>query len=261
MFSFTELNEIQVIAFGLILLRMIGFVFSAAVFNSPTVPVSMRILFSLVLTIVIFPVIATPNSLVGLDQLKDQILYLASIEIIIGLIIGFVTRMFFFTIAMAGELIAISLGIGQSQIFNPMMGSMSNSVEQFITFLATLLYLMINGHHQLLLALIDSFNYAGLLKTQLSAQNFSDFVFLFQKFLTIGIQISAPIVIATLIIQLGTGLVSRAVPQINFLTTSVTITMAAGAFIFILGLPIFLQNMSQLAAIANLDLFSFIKRI
>lgn len=261
MFSFTELNEIQVIAFGLIFMRMIAFVFSAAIFNSPTIPVFMRILFALLLGIVLFPIVATSESLAGLSEMKEQIIYLASIEIVLGLIIGFVTRMFFFTITMAGELIAISVGIGQGQIFNPMLGSMSNPLEQFITFLATLLYLMIDGHHQLIHALANSFSYAGLLKTQLSVQNLSDFVFLTQKFLTIGLQIAAPIIISMLVIQLGTGLVSRAVPQINFLTTSVAISLAAGAFVLILGLPMLLQSVGALAQIANVDLFSFIKRI
>ena len=68
MFSFSELNELQVIAFGLILLRMLAFVFSAAVFNSPSVPVSFRVLFSLVLTIVIFPLVTPSNVLVQLPS-------------------------------------------------------------------------------------------------------------------------------------------------------------------------------------------------
>ncbi len=261
MFSFTELNEIQIIAFGLIFLRMIAFVFSAAVFNSPSVPVSLRILFSLVLSVLMFPIVAKPESLVGLSEMRESIIYLASVELIVGLLIGFVTRLFFFTISMAGELIALSIGIGQAQIFNPMLGSMSNPMEQFITFLATIFYLMINGHHYLIQGLVDSFVYADLLKMQFTTQNFSDFVFLIQKFLTIGLQISAPIVISMLVIQLGTGLVSRAVPQINFLTTSVAISIAAGGLILLMGMPLFLQSVGQLAQISKTDLFAFIKGI
>lgn len=261
MFSFSELNELQVIAFGLILLRMLAFVFSAAVFNSPSVPVPFRILFSLVLTIVIFPLV-TPNTvLVQLEALTSQLIYLAAMEVIIGLCIGFVTRLFFFTISMAGELIAISIGVGQGQIFNPMLGSSSNPLEQFIVFLGTILYLMMNGHHLLIQGLVDSYTTATIVKMSIAPEAFSSIVLLTQKFLIIGIQISAPVLVSMLVIQLGTGLLSRAVPQINFLTTSVAISIGLGFFILMISLPLVLSSMNNLMGVTANDLFAFIKRI
>lgn len=261
MISFSELNELQVIAFGLILLRMLAFVFSAAVFNSPSVPVPFRILFSLVLTIVVFPLVTPSEVLVQLDALKDQLIYLATMELIIGLCIGFVTRLFFFTISMGGELIAISIGVGQGQIFNPMLGSSSNPLEQFVVFLGTIFYLMMNGHHYLIQGLVDSYTSATIVKTSISAEALSSFVFLTQKFLIIGIQISAPVLISMLVIQLGTGLLSRAVPQINFLTTSVAISIGMGFFILMISLPLIFSSMNSLIGISTTDLFAFIKHI
>lgn len=261
MFSFSELNELQVIAFGLILLRMLAFVFSAAVFNSPSVPVPFRILFSLVLTIVIFPLVTPSTVLVQLETMTSQLIYLASMEVIIGLCIGFVTRLFFFTISMAGELIAISIGVGQGQIFNPMLGSTSNPLEQFIVFLGTIFYLMINGHHFLIQALVDSYTTASIIRTSIAPEALMAIVNLTQKFLIIGIQISAPVLVSMLVIQLGTGLLSRAVPQINFLTTSVAISIGLGFFILMISLPLILGSMNGLMNTTVNDLFLFIKTI
>ena len=261
MFSFSELNEIQVIAFGLILLRMTAFVFSAAIFSSQSVPVPFRILFAMVLSIVVFPIVATSVALVQIEQLTSQIIYLAAVEIVIGLCIGFVTRLFFFTISMAGELMAISIGIGQGQIFNPMLGSTSNPLEQFIVFLGTIFYFMINGHHYLVQGLVDSFQMASIARTAISTEALMAIVFMAQKFFVIGVQISAPVLVSMLVIQLGTGLVSRAVPQINFLTTSVGISIGLGFVVLMVSLPLFLNSIQNLVDITTGDLFSFIKGI
>ena len=259
MFSFSELNELQVIVFGLILLRMIAFVFSAAIFSSQSVPVPFRILFAMVLTIVVFPIVATNEALVKIEELTSQIIYLAAVEVVIGLCIGFVTRLFFFTVSMTGELMAISIGIGQGQIFNPMLGSTSNPLEQFIVFLGTIFYFMINGHHYLIQGLINSFQMASIARTAISTDALMAIVYMAQKFLIIGVQISAPVLVSMLVIQLGTGLVSRAVPQINFLTTSVGISIGLGFFILMISLPLFFNSINNLVAVTTGDLFSFIK--
>ena len=136
---------------------MSGFVFSAAILSSTSVSVSLKILFSVVLTMAVFNVAVTDTMLVELKSLEDSLLTLAVKEVLIGIIIGFVTRVFFFAVAMAAELISVTMGIGQAQIFNPLMGSMGNVMEQFFVALATLLYLGLNGHHLLIQGLVSSF--------------------------------------------------------------------------------------------------------
>lgn len=59
MFSFSQLNEVQILLFALILLRMSAFVVSAAIFNVGTISAPLKILISLVLTIVVFQSVAT----------------------------------------------------------------------------------------------------------------------------------------------------------------------------------------------------------
>ena len=82
-----------------------------------------------------------------------------------------------------------------------------------------------------------------------------------QKFLVIGIQISAPVLVSMLVIQLGTGLLSRAVPQINFLTTSVAISIGLGFFILMISLPLMFSSMNGLMHTTVNDLFLFIRKI
>lgn len=259
MISLSQLNEIQVIVFALILLRMTAFVFSAAVLNSPTVPVVAKVLFSVVLTMLMYSSVATSEVVAKVSTTESALVVMSVIELLTGLCLGFLTRIFFFAISMAGELISVAMGLGQAQMFNPLIGNMGNAMEQFFVFVATLLYLTINGHHYLIHGLTESFKMVQLGNLSLSTAGFLSLVESAQQFFILGIKISAPVVISMVLVQVGVGLLSRAVPQINVLTTSASITTALGFLILFVSLPLIVFQMSGLVDLTALELFKFIK--
>lgn len=259
MFSISQLNEIQVIAFGLILLRMSGFIFTAAILNSNNVSAPLKVLLSLVLTFSVFNSIANNTLLVQLSTMQDQLLLLSVKEIFLGVVLGFVTRVFFFSVMMAGELISVNMGLGQAQIFNPLMGNMGNVFEQFFVSLATLLYMGINGHHSLIESLVNSFDFIKLTSLDVHAISFFHVAEAAQQFFVFGIKIAAPILVSMLVIQVGVGLLSRAVPQINVLMTSAPITVMIGFGVLFISLPLMVMQMSGLLDASTSELFKFIK--
>lgn len=261
MISFSQLNEIQIIAFGLILLRMSGFVFTAAILSSNSISIPLKVLFSVVLTATVYNSVANNIILVQIKESEDLMIMLALKEILTGVVIGFVTRIFFFGITMAGDLISVATGLGQAQIFNPMMGSMSNVVEQFFVTLATLLYLGLNGHHHMIEGLVASFNTIKLSQTSLSMLGFIDIVKAMQQFFVFGIQISAPVLISMLIVQVGVGILSRAVPQVNVLMTAAPITILLGIGILLISLPLMVMQLNGLLDASTTELFRFIKTL
>lgn len=261
MFSVSQLNEIQIIVFGLIMLRMTAFVFSAAILNSPAIPIICKVLFGVVLTMMMYKSVATNVIVARVSEMPEQLIQLAIMELLIGVSLGFLTRLFFFAISMAGELISVAMGLGQGQLFNPMMGSMGNALEQFFTILSTLLYFSINGHHYLIDALVQSFQAVELARLSLNAAAFGSSTLLAQQFFIIGIKMSAPVLISMAVIQVGIGLLSRAVPQINVLSTSASITIALGFVILFISLPLMVFQMTGVLDLTTLELFKFIKAI
>ena len=259
MFSVSQLNEVQLIAFGLILLRMSGFVFTAAILNSGSISAPLKILLSLVLTMTVFNQVANNVTLVALKELDDSLITLALKEAFIGVSIGFTTRIFFFAISMAGELISVSMGLGQAQIFNPMMGSMGNVMEQFFAALATLLYMGLNGHHFMIEALNNSFQVVQLSTTSIQALGFYEVAKCTQEFFIFGIKIAAPVMISLLVVQVGVGILSRAVPQINVLMTAAPVTILLGFAILFISLPLMVLQLNGLLDVSTAELFKFIK--
>jgi flagellar biosynthetic protein FliR len=261
MISFSQLNEVQVLAFALILLRMSSFVASAAIFNSQSISIPLKILFSLVLTIVMFAPIATNQVLVAIKESENNLLLLAGREVLIGLALGFVTRFFFFAISMAGEIVSIAMGLGQAQLFNPMSGSMGNAMEQFYVVMATLVFLAFNGHHLMLQGLVESFQTAPLASFNFQMGTLAEIVYKVQNYFVIGIKIAAPLLISMTIVQFGVALLSRVVPQINVLITTAALTIVLGFIIMFISLPLMVMQMNSMMMFSMGDFFSFLKAI
>ncbi|MBC7421370.1 MAG: flagellar biosynthetic protein FliR [Bdellovibrio sp.] len=261
MINFSELNEIQILMFGLILLRMTAFIVSSAVFSSPSISVALKVLFSVVLTLTVFKSVATSDALVRLHDLENNLLMLAARELAIGLCLGFVTRLYFFGLSMAGELVSVSLGLGQAQMFNPMMGSMGNAMEQFYVLIGTLIYLILNGHHMLIQGLVQSFSVTPVALLQFHFESFAEMTLKAQSFFIVGIKIAAPVLIAMIIIQVGIALVSRAVPQINVLVTSASITSLIGFVVIFISLPLLVMQMTGLMDLTHVEFFKFLKTL
>lgn len=261
MLSFSQLNEIQILTFGLILLRMSSFVVTAAVFGTQSISAPLKILISLVFTIVVFNSVTTNETLVRLSENQNQLLLLAGREVFIGVTLGFVTRFFFFAVAMAGELVSLSMGLGQAQVFNPLMGSTGNALEQFYSILATLVFLSINGHHMMLSGLVDSFSYLPIAELKFEFATLGELVARVQNFFVITIKIAAPVLISMMIIQLGMALLSRVVPQINVIFTSASLTGLIGFVILIICLPLLVMQMSGLVEFSMGEFFKFIKAV
>lgn len=261
MFSFSQLNEMQILVFVLILLRMSAFVVSAAIFNTQHLSIPLKILISLVFSITVFKTVATNEALVRLSEAQADLLMLAGREVLLGIVLGFVTRFFFFAISMAGELVSISMGLGQAQMFNPMMGSMGNAMEQFYSVMATLIFLSLNGHHLMIMGVVESFTASPVAQLTLHLGSFSEVVLRMQSFFIIGIKISAPILISMMIVQLGIALLSRVVPQINVLVTSASITVLIGYVILFISLPLLVMQMSGLVDFSMAEFFKFLKTV
>lgn len=261
MLEFSKLTEIQIIVFGLILLRMSSFVFSAAILNSTTVSVSLKILLSLSFTMMMYGTISSAATISRISDLQDQLILLALYEVLMGLIIGFMTRLFFFSISMAGEMISVAMGLGNAQIFNPMMGANANAFEQFLMMISTLLFFSLGGHHIMLQGLIQSFELIPLGRMSMDTVQLRNVALLGQELMVVSIKIAAPVLISMLVVQVGVGLLSRAVPQINVLTTSMSITALLGVVILMVSLPLLVHQMNSILDLTNFNLFNLIKKI
>ncbi|MCB0420545.1 MAG: flagellar biosynthetic protein FliR [Bdellovibrionales bacterium] len=250
-------NEIEMLSFILVFIRMTSFIVSWPVFGSGLVPTPAKVLFSLVITLVIFPVL--DRSLVSITFDSYQMVFLAMKEVFIGVTFGFLARMFFFCISVAGQLNSITMGISSSQLFNPAMGSSASSLEQFKVAIATLFFLAIQGHHVFLQGIVMSFDLVpmGLQGVNfLSSSSVGEFT---QQVMEIGVRLSAPVLVAVFFMNISMAVIGRAVPQINVLITSLPVNILAGFVIMIIVMPIFIWQMEDIVDFSAEAVFKLLK--
>ena len=259
MLSLFYLPEAQILLFALILLRMMAFVVSAAVIGSPTVIVPVKVLFSIVLAVLMFPLVKVQNP----DYLviSNEIIGLAAREIIIGLSMGFLTRLFFFAVSMTGDLLSITMGLSSSQLFNPMMGTNGSSLEQFYSTVGTLVFLSINGHHLLIGALTQSFELVPVSSLSMNVGPFGEMALFAQDMFLMAVKMCAPVMVAILATNVGMGILGRAVPQINVLVTSMPVTIMLGIVLVFMTLPLMVIEMNGVLDVTVAKLFAVMKAI
>lgn len=252
-----KFSEPQMLLFFLVLVRMSAFIVSWPVFGVETISAPIKILFSLVLAMMVFPTLKF-----NVEQqtiVSQSLMLMTAKEAVIGLLMGSLARFFFFAFQVAGELVSISVGLSSAQMFNPALGGQVSSIEQFYLAFATLFYLAVNGHHFLLSGLVDSFNLvpisAELLKTA-ELRNVSMFV---SQIVQIGLQFSAPVLVSILVVNLVLGVIGKTVPQMNVLVTSFPVNILVGFGILIITLPLMMDEMGGFLEACTSGVFKMVK--
>lgn len=237
-------DENQILIMALILIRVSAFLFTWPVFSVFSVPRPAKILLAVVLTICLFPVV--PHEALTAEMLSLNIVWYVMKEVFVGLCLGFFTRLLFFAVSIAGQLISTSMGLSSGQMFNPALGNQSTTTEQFFTTLATLLFLAINGHHYFLTGLAQSFDVIQISSTGASFALFKDVGAILQMVCIAGIKISAPVMVAIFFLNVAIGIIGRVVPQINVLVTSLPINIMAGFIIIFMMIPLYLTEVDTI---------------
>lgn len=253
------LSEVQLVIFGLVLLRMIAFIVSSIIFGSSNISAPVKILLSLTLTMMIFPTIHL--SAADTARLTEDLILLSAREVVLGLSLGFLTRLFFFSIGMFGELVSTSIGLGAAQMFNPLMGTQSNTVEQFYTTIATLVFFSLNGHHLMLGAIAQSYELIPIAQLKLNMGPFAEMATFAQDMMVMAVKMCAPIIAAILITNIAMGVLGRAVPQINVLVTSMPVTLMIGFVLMFICIPLIVMEMNSVLDITQTKLTMVMKAL
>ncbi len=214
----------------LIFLRIIAALVVAPIFSQNSLPALTKVFIAIMITYILFFTIGDYRF-----DYNQGVLALALIgvkEIITGVLIGFAFNFVFYGISFAGLLIGFDMGLSVAQLFDPMTESTTNIVGEVIVILATLVFLLINGHHHVITALVYSFKavpigtYVVNEKVYILLTRYSAMVFL------IAIKIAAPIMVSFFLIHLATGIISRVIPQMNVFFVLQPAKIALG-FLFI----------------------------
>jgi flagellar biosynthetic protein FliR len=249
------LHEKEILIFALLTIRMMAFIFSSAIFGQSNVNMQMKVLFSLSLSFVFFPFAHK----YALAYQEDVLILHVIREVAVGLVLGFATKIFFLTVSMVGELLSSQVGLSSSQLLNPALGSHSTSMEQFYVLIASILFLYLNGHHVFIIGINESVKVIPIGGLTFKTGSLAETAMLGSKLLEMAVRFCAPVLVTTLIANIAMAIVSRAVPQINVLVTSMPVTIMLGLGVMIITMPLIVQSMGQLMDFSQIQLFKLMR--
>ncbi len=197
----------------------------APIFGARLVQLRIRLVMALVLTSVVLPLIppvpvVEPFSAAGVLITAQQML--------LGLAIGFSLQLVFATLVIAGQTIAMGMGLGFAQMVDPQNGVSVPVIGQYYVVLATLLFLSLNGHLALLRLLMDSFTTMPIGVDALGREDFRAIAHWGLRMFSDAIMVALPAVASILLVNIAFGVVSRSAPQLNVFGVGFPVTLALG---------------------------------
>lgn len=215
------------------LTRILGLIAIVPVFGSTSIPVIIKIGFGVMLALIVAPTLHNvphidPISLAGMMILIQQF--------IVGVAMGFTIQIIFTSVDLAGNIIGMSMGLGFASFYDPQTNGSTPAISQFLTLVATILFLSLNMHLVLLSALVDSFNTLPI-GTELAPGVWKSIVTTGSLIFSSGLQLALPIVTALLVTNIALGILTRAAPQLNLFGIGFPVTMAVGFLMIYIVIP------------------------
>ncbi|OBV40564.1 flagellar biosynthetic protein FliR [Janthinobacterium psychrotolerans] len=214
--------------------RILGLVAAAPLFGNAALPISVKVSLGMLLAMIIAP---TVPALPATDPLSMAGLLILTQEMLVGLTMGFSIRIVFAAIEMAGEISSLTMGLGFASFFDPQTKGRSSAISQFLTMLATLMFLTVNGHLVLLAALAESFVSLPISASPIHSGGFQQLAAWGGEIFRSGVQISLPIVAALLLTNVALGILTRAAPQLNIFGIGFPVTLGVGLLVLAMVLP------------------------
>ncbi|MCO7226103.1 flagellar biosynthetic protein FliR [Pleionea sp. CnH1-48] len=226
---------------ALVFARIAGMTSSMVILGTRNVPIRIRLFTAIALTIITVPVVSVP------DVAVDEVFSLAmSIQVmmqtVIGLAIGFVTRLVFETFVVAGQVIAMQTGLGFASLVDPSSGVSVPALGQLLVMMATLIFLSLDGHLQMIQVIVLSFESLPISESVVFFAGIDKMIYWAQSIFTTAFMMVLSAVVALLVVNLSFGVMTRAAPQINLFVIGFPVTMIAGLMIVWLILRSFIPH-------------------
>lgn len=232
----------EVIFFALVLSRVAGIFSAIPVFGGRTIPLNIKVIIIMMITLVCFPVLSITAPAIPTDVFTLALLVMR--EVMVGVTLGFITRIIFSAVEFSGQIIGMQMGFTISSIIDPSQGTQTQIMSVMQSLLATLMFLSMNIHHLFIRTIVDSFRIIPLGAWHLNGEIIAFLVKGTSEIFVLGLRLAAPVMVALLLTSVTLGIMARAFPQMNIFMVSMPLNIGIGFVVLGLTLTIFFHVLS-----------------
>jgi flagellar biosynthesis protein FliR len=157
-------------------------------------------------------------------------------ELLIGAVLGITARLSISALDVAGSIIAQQLGLGFVTAIDPTQGQQGVIVGNFLTIVGITLIFATDMHHLVIAALNDSYTLFQPGEVPLMGDVASLVTRTVASAFRIGMQLSAPFIAFGLLFNVGLGVLSRLMPQMQVFFVGVPLSIAIGLLLLVVTL-------------------------
>ncbi len=225
--------------FILILIRVSSLLMASPIFGRKALPNIVKIAFCVVVTYAVFA--ANPASApIAYSGVIDFGLMCVK-ELLFGLVLGYVTTLFFSVVQTAGQMMDMQMGFGMVNVFDvnsnisvPVSGNLLN-VILLVTFFG------VNGHLHLIRMLVATFSHIPVGQVALNPLIGLTAVEVFALAFVLAVNVSLPLIASGLLGEVALGFIVRAIPQMNIFVVGIPLKIVLGFMMLLIVLPVFVN--------------------
>jgi flagellar biosynthetic protein FliR len=227
----------EIVGVALAFVRIAGVFVSAPVFSHKHVPVRVRAALVMLLSLVVAPLVdAAP---IEEAQLASAVIS----EFGVGMAIGFAAALVFSGIGLMAELVSVQGGLGAASVLDPTSEASSVVVAALMRSFAILTFLAIDGHHDMLRALVLSYERVPLgvglpITTFAGVASFGAIVF------ETGARLAAPLTVILLTSNVVVGILGRTIPQLNLVSLQLPAQVALTLLVIAAGASVIVDSLA-----------------
>jgi flagellar biosynthetic protein FliR len=209
--------------------RLTGLMLFAPFFGSVAIPPRVKAALVIALTLLLFPAVGQSIATHPFGEWPVLIFT----ELIIGIGMGIATNVVFEAVQMAGQVLGMQMGYSLVNILDPQTQVDTTVVALFYQSIVMLLFLRMDVHYWLLRAVTNSFLYLPAGTTHLSSMFTMAVLKIGGQIFSLGIQIAAPVLSATLVADIVLGLLGKASPQLPLMLLGPAVKSLLGLVVLI----------------------------
>jgi len=225
---------VSVPVFVLVVFRLAGLMAFAPLFGSGRIPRRVKAMLAVVLALGMMPGVPAPRMPESIWELTIGI----AGEVAFGVAMGMVLSFVFIAAQWAGEMIGQQMGFNLSEVFDPQFGQGGSLIGELYFMLTLATFLLIGAHREMLLAVRMSFDALPLLSVGLDRPLLDTLLGLFQSCTILAVQLAAPLLVTMLVVDLALGCIGKAMPQMNVMTTGMSIRSLMGMVVLVVGIAL-----------------------
>lgn len=158
-------------------------------------------------------------------------------EMLVGLTLGFIVKLFFQIYAFSGLLLSMQGGLSMSIMMDPTSNMQVTQLGRLYQLGLATVFVLSGGYHWFIKTLVESFTILPIAKPIVGDRVAMDIVYMMKDYFEIALKLSMPIVSVIIIIDVALGILARTVPQMNMFVIGIPLKMLILFILLIITVP------------------------